>query len=83
MFGRLASTILRLGSSGSEESVTPASPKQAGSGEGAEEETDGERSQLFHCRSCGRVYVAVDKRSCSKCERSVGQVRSTFDAESR
>ena len=34
---------------------------------------------LYECRSCDRVYVATDKRTCSTCDIAVDRVAYTDD----
>jgi uncharacterized protein with PIN domain len=80
VFTKLSAAVGRLRGDTSTEDQRAASALQ--SREEAEEATeaadDRERSDLFHCPSCDTVYVATGKRTCSKCEGSVEQVRSTL-----
>ncbi len=36
---------------------------------------------LFHCSTCGTVYIDSEKRSCSECEEDVHEVRSTLESQ--
>ncbi|WP_440771449.1 hypothetical protein [Natronorubrum sp. DTA28] len=35
---------------------------------------------LFHCSTCGNVYIDSEKSSCTACEEDVEQVSSTLDS---
>ncbi|QSW99146.1 hypothetical protein [Haloterrigena alkaliphila] len=35
---------------------------------------------LFHCASCGTVYIDSEKRVCSGCDEGVEEVRSTLES---
>ncbi|RQG93896.1 hypothetical protein [Natrarchaeobius chitinivorans] len=40
--------------------------------------TDDDTGNLFHCETCGVVYIATEKEVCSTCDDDLEQVRSTF-----
>ncbi|WP_137288188.1 hypothetical protein [Natronorubrum halophilum] len=35
---------------------------------------------LFHCSTCGTVYIDSEKRVCSTCDETVEEVRSTLES---
>lgn len=43
------------------------------------ESTKAQQSTLYACKSCGSVYVATEKETCSKCETPVEQVPATLE----
>lgn len=44
-------------------------------------ESEDPRPGLFHCPTCGVVYIAVDKETCSSCETTVESVPSTLTCQ--
>ena len=80
MFTKLSAAVNRLRGDGATEDQRAAKALQ--SREAAEERStqadEQSQSDLFHCSSCDTVYVATGKRTCSKCETDVEQVRSTL-----
>ncbi|OVE84381.1 hypothetical protein [Natronolimnobius baerhuensis] len=52
-------------------------PKSVRDRDDATGQTDAS-GNLFHCSSCGVVYIATAKQSCTTCETDVEQVRSTL-----
>ena len=80
VFTKLTAAVDRLRSEASTEDQQAASAlKSREEAEAqADEADDRQRSDLFHCSSCDTVYVATGKRTCSKCEGAVEQVRSTL-----
>lgn len=80
MFTKLTAAVDRLRGDRSTEDQRAASALKSREEAEAEAEAadDREDSDLFHCPSCDTVYVATGKRTCSKCEGSVEQVRSTL-----
>ncbi|RQH00476.1 hypothetical protein [Natrarchaeobius oligotrophus] len=63
-----------------EETRETAGLSRADSGNGSERSDGGGESSgnLFHCSTCGSVYIASEKRVCAKCDQQVEQVSSTF-----
>lgn len=35
---------------------------------------------LFHCATCGTVYIDSEKTVCTQCDKDVEEVRSTLDS---
>ena len=80
VFTKLTAAVDRLrGEASTEDQRAASALKSREEAEAQAEETDGgRRSDLFHCPTCDTVYVATGKRTCSKCEGTVEQVRSTL-----
>ncbi|WP_232702258.1 hypothetical protein [Halobacterium wangiae] len=80
MFTKLSAAVDRLRSENStpDQRAAQALKSREEAEEEAAEAEEQSRSELFHCQSCDTVYVATGKRTCSKCEGSVEQVRSTL-----
>lgn len=80
MFTKLTAAVDRLRSerSTADQRAANALKSREDAEEQAEKADDQSQSELFHCASCDTVYVATGKRTCSKCEGTVEQVRSTL-----
>lgn len=68
-------SVLRLTSGAAARSGTGDAGQRASSGS---EQTVDAPGNLFHCSTCGSVYIAVEKDVCPECETEVEQVRSTL-----